>query len=332
VSGTLYLQSSKLLFQQLVSMSSTSLLMPPLPLQVADAMYKVVLERIQVDASQSPAEQLKQLLLVSNELTLTHVGPDVTLHPVIDGEIVRSKLSSTQWGSADVSSVIPGTNWCRRLLIGDCQHDSTIMKPAFLARKAGIANAFKKSMTNHLPSTWANNSNDSTPLQALLEAYNITTETPDDEALTNILQVLNDALFYTPVFTIAQSFPRRSFVYLFNEPNPWDGPSRGEAVHILDVAFLFQNFNEHLDAKQAESAREFGRDLIAFVNGQEPFPTHDAQAGGAKVYGPPSKAGSAFVKSKDPADYGRRSANWQLSQAFGWDNLAFALSLFIAGQ
>lgn len=105
--------------------------MAPLPLQVADAMYKVVLERIQVDASQSPAEQLKQVLLVSDELILTHVGPDVTLHPVIDRERVESKLSSAQWGSADVSSVVPGTNWCRRLFIGDCQHDvSQVYRPS----------------------------------------------------------------------------------------------------------------------------------------------------------------------------------------------------------
>lgn len=170
-------------------------------------------------------------------------------------------------------------------------------------------------MASHLPSAWADN--DSPPLQALLEAYNITTQRSDDEALTNILQVLNDALFYTPLFTIAQAFPWRSFVYYFNEPNPWDGPSRGEAVHILDVAFLFQNFNEHLDAKQAESARAFGRDLIAFVNGQEPFPAYDAQARGVKVYGPPSNAGSGFVKNKDPADYGCRSVIWQLSQVSG---------------
>ncbi|KAF7555081.1 hypothetical protein G7Z17_g2416 [Cylindrodendrum hubeiense] len=297
VSCTFHLESSKPLFQQLVSMSGTSLLMRPIPLQFADTMYKVVLERIQVDGSQSPTDQLKQLLLVPEELIMARVGPDVKLHPVIDGEVIQSELSCAQWDSADVSSLVPGTNWCRRLLIGDCQSDSIIMTPAFMARKSGIASAFKKSMASHLPPTSTNNDN---PLQALLEAYSITAKSSDDMALTNILQVFNDALFYTPIFTIAQQFPQRSFIYHFNEPNPWEGPSRGETGHILDIAFLFQNFNKHLESKQVESARAFGRDLITFVNGKEPFPAHDAQAGGAKVYGPPSNRASASRKHEAP--------------------------------
>lgn len=203
------------------------------------------------------------------------------------------------------------------------------MRFALLARKAGIASAFNKVMASHLPSTSTNGDN---PLQALLEAYRISTERSDDEALTNILQLMNDALFCAPVYTIAQAFPRESFIYHFNEPNPWDGPSGGEAGHILDIAFLFQNFNEYLDSNQEESAKAFGRDIITFVNGEEPFPAHDAQAGGAKVYGLPSNSGGGFVKSKNPADYGRRSVIWQLAPVFGWDKLAFALTMFLVGQ
>lgn len=46
VSATLHLQSTKQLFQQLVSLGGTSLLMKPLPLFVADISYSTVLQRL----------------------------------------------------------------------------------------------------------------------------------------------------------------------------------------------------------------------------------------------------------------------------------------------
>ena len=99
---------------------------------------------------------------------------------------------------------------------------------------------------------------------------------------------------------------KKAYVFHFNEPNPWPGRYQGVATHILDAAFLFQNYNEFLDDAQQESTRAFGEDFIDFVVGKEPFPPYVAAEGGAMVYGPGEQK-QKFVKSKKSEDYGRRS-------------------------
>ena len=168
-------------------------------------------------------------------------------------------------------------------------------------------------------------------VKALLEGYHITTDIPDEEAMHNILKVITDVSFYAPTLTIAHAWPKSTFVYHFNEKNPWDGPFKGEASHVLDIAFLFQNYNEKLDAAQASSGMQFAVDFVSFVNGEDPYPLHDLQHGGAQVYGIPSPGNVNFVKSTDAKDYGRRNLVWQLESQIGLDRLAMAMDMFIAG-
>ncbi|KAK6063704.1 carboxylesterase [Seiridium cupressi] len=324
VSCTFHLQSREPLFQQFVSMGGTALLMKPLPPQVTDATYAGVLKAVQVDEAASPQEQLKGLLSVAPETFLSAVGPDLPLLPAIDGEIITSEVSFSKWTDS-ISSTAPGTSWCRRAMIGDCQNDAMIMTYALMPRKAGIAAAFEKTMTKFV-------SSEKNGLAPIYEGYNINTDISDDEAMANILKYINDIAFYAPVQILAKAWPKSAFVYHFNEPNPWDGPFKGQSTHILDVAFLFQNFNEYLDPAQVESAKHFARDVITFINGADPYPVHDSGAGGAQVYGPPVQPGKAFVKSQDPAEYGRRALVWDLAKKYGLDSLSFSVDMILAGQ
>ncbi|KAH7344399.1 Alpha/Beta hydrolase protein [Pyrenochaeta sp. MPI-SDFR-AT-0127] len=164
-------------------------------------------------------------------------------------------------------------------------------------------------------------------VDAILEAYGITASDSFDETMAKILRFVNDIQFYAPTVTLSKAWPKSSFVCHFNELNPWDGPAKGEANHILDVAFLFQNFNEYLDPTQAKTAQDFGRDFISFVNGEDSFPRHDLEKGGAKVYG-----GGGFVTCQKTVDYGRRPVTWELASRFGLDKLSGALDMVIAGH
>ncbi|KAK5239916.1 hypothetical protein LTR40_014164, partial [Exophiala xenobiotica] len=81
---------------------------------------------------------------------------------------------------------------------------------------------------------------------------------------------------------MAKAMSGRALLYHFNEPNPWDGPFKGESSHILDVAFLLQNFVEHLGAEQQKPSKKFGSDFIDFVNGEKPFDICDGTGGDAQ--------------------------------------------------
>jgi carboxylesterase type B len=155
----------------------------------------------------------------------------------------------------------------------------TIMAYLYLLRrKEGIGAAFRQSAMESLhdyPEV----------LLLLLNHYSLsepaTEELSDDEALLNILKFISDVAFLLPAINFAERMPssKQSYVYHFNEPNPWTGPFKGYASHILDVAFIFQNYNKDLDEKQKATAVAFASDIITFVNGQQPWKPFNSRRG-----------------------------------------------------
>jgi carboxylesterase type B len=158
----------------------------------------------------------------------------------------------------------------------------------------------------------------------LFSAYSITSSTSDDEALLSILRFATEISFYAPSLAFAKGWPRtkdnKFFLYHFNEGIPWEGKFKGEAGHILDVAFLFQNYNEHLSEEQKAVARAYGEDLIEFINGNDPWPPVEGENFGARVYGP-SREGitTRYVASGNPAEVGRSDRVLKLGEQIGLD-------------
>lgn len=151
------------------------------------------------------------------------------------------------------------------------------------------------------------------------------------------MQFASDITFYAPAITMAANWPssRNSKAYLFhfNEPNPWDGPYKGKASHVLDVAYLFQNYAEHLTDDQKAVGRAFGSDFIEFVNGGSPW--HPVSAGKmcARVYGPSdTKETVKFVDSGDAAESGRNRKIHELGSALGFDALGEVYTNFFQGR
>ena len=199
------------------------------------------------------------------------------------------------------------------------------------ARNPGIASKFAESAKKTLASY-------PETADALLDAYNLSPTTDDEEAVVSILRFATDISFYAPSRAFAQGWPKtkenKFFMYHFNEGNPWEGRFKGEAGHILDVAFLFQNYNHLLNDKQRAVAQQYGEDFIEFVNGGDPWPP--VQAGGklgARVYGPSSANITAkYVESGEPAEVGRRPHVLKLGEAAGFDNILAVFQNFFQGR
>jgi carboxylesterase type B len=160
----------------------------------------------------------------------------------------------------------------------------------------------------------------------LLTSYNISSDTDDDEALTSILRFATEISFYAPSREFAKGWPKtpdnKFFLYHFNEGIPWDGRFKGEAGHILDVAYLFQNYNEYLDDAQQKVSKEYAGDFINFVNGENPWPPVQDGKLSAKVYGPSADGvTSRWVADGDPAKVGRDDRVLKLGEMAGFDRI-----------
>jgi carboxylesterase type B len=198
------------------------------------------------------------------------------------------------------------------------------------AKNPGIASKFIESVNKTL-------SSHPEAAKTLLSSYNIAESTNDDEAMLSILQFATEISFYAPALAFAKGWPctkeNKFFLYHFNEGIPWEGRFQGEAGHVLDVAFLFQNYNDHMNDAQKALARAYGEDFIEFVNGNDPWPPVQRGQLGARVYGP-SKDGitTKYVASGKPEEVGRNDRVLKLGEMAGFGTILDVFQNFMQGR
>ncbi|KAF2442415.1 alpha/beta-hydrolase [Karstenula rhodostoma CBS 690.94] len=326
------LTSKEPLVKRVLSTGGAVLLFKPIPEAVTEMAYSKIIEAFGLK-NKSPEERIQALLSLPVDDLWQKVPPGTPLTPSIDNEIVPgvATFPGVSSQSEDPQFPLPGRNWCSAVMIGDSKLDGSILAYIGLdAKLPNIASQFIESVNKTL-------SGHPDAASALLSAYNITSSSEDNEALLSILRFGTEISFYAPSLAFAKGWPRtkgnKFFLYHFNEGIPWEGKFKGEAGHILDVAFLFQNFNEHLSEKQKEVARAYGEDIIEFINGKDPWPPVEGEQFGARVYGPSSEGITArYVASGKPAEVGRHDRVLKLGEQFGFDLVMDAFQNFAFSQ
>lgn len=178
--------------------------------------------------------------------------------------------------------------------------------------------------------------------QRITDAYGVGEADSDEDAFPGVLNFINDVLFFAPVLAYARGWQQgNAYVYYFNELNPWDGPWKGKTNHILDLAYLFQNFRDSLTPEQQAVGNAFAEDFFKFCHGKAPWPAlqpQPTQDGGsslvpsgftARVYGPSPDATASTVAQPFGGDSHRRSILFD-SDKVSLDDLAGVFGVFQA--
>lgn len=170
--------------------------------------------------------------------------------------------------------------------------------------------------------------------QHILDAYRISEVTPDEEAIASILTFFTDISFHSSTLTFASGWNGNAYVYYFNEGNPWDGPWKGRANHILDVIYFFQNLRDFLTPEQREVGEAFAEDLFKFCHGIAPWqaitPGAIDTGFSTRVYGPSEQGNIASVALQAfGGETLRRSILFECSSVVAFDDLA---KVFVAFQ
>jgi len=150
----------------------------------------------------------------------------------------------------------------------------------------------------------------------LLGFYGIQAKTNDSEALEAITQFITDIAFYAPSVRIAESWPGAAFLGHFNERNPWDGPYKGKTNHLLDVAYLWGNYNQSYTRQNWTVARALAENVVSFVSEKDHLPEFKAKRL-VTVYGPSEEDISSQTVAWDSKETGRNPAIFQLAEELG---------------
>lgn len=172
-------------------------------------------------------------------------------------------------------------------------------------------------------------------VKQLLAAYGINGSCTDEESLRSILELATDIEYFAPMLTFARGFWGNTYVYHFNEANPWQGKWTGFSTHVLDLAYLFQNFNEFLSTSQRDIAIGFATDMVKFGNGIPPWPASTDENNGAQIYGPSgaqeNEKSVHYTLYGSAKDTGRRWSIFEFADTIGLYELSCAWKRFLQG-
>ncbi|RDW76746.1 putative carboxylesterase [Aspergillus mulundensis] len=325
-SVTYHLNSEEPLFKRAIAMSGTYFLREPLAYEAHEQNYQNAISVLGLSDA-SPKERVKALLGTPGADIVSRLPPSILSSPAIDGDIVPSAPSHAQAGS--ITSDVPrGKNWCQDLMVGDAQMDASIIAFLFPHIKDGCARKFIKALNTALPTQPA-------VVDEIMKSYGIAGEnTSDDDAFPAVLNYINDVLFFTPALTFAQGWKGNAYVYYFNEENPWEGQWKGQTNHILDLAYLFQNFREFLSPEQKAVGTAFAEDFFKFCHGQAPWPavTKGTVRDGftARRYGSTAASPVGTVTKAYGGESQRRPYFYEVTDKVSLDELASVFNIFMA--
>ncbi|KAJ9632940.1 hypothetical protein H2204_007508 [Knufia peltigerae] len=337
VSGWFHLQSPEPLFHQIVAMSGSSFLRPrPLAL-LEKGFARAAAELGAKDAS--PEDQVKRLVEAPKEDIIVKLGRKIPVGPFLDGDLVRTTSSFKDLvdQNHELSKPYPALQHCKRVIMGDCQMDGM----GFDSRVRNRTDILPHTLSQSLSTVF--NPIDPKIAPAIVSAYGLdaNVKVNSRETTKPCLDFTADVSFALPTRYLTRAWAASSVAdskaYLchFNSPNPWDGAWKGHATHALDIIFVLQNFHEQLSSGQRLCAERYAKDLIAFVNGAEPWPAYDNdKQPGAMIYYAPiegEKDESVFVPKWTPETTGRTNFLVDLVGEDSLDKLVQANQMFLVG-
>ncbi|KAI8262058.1 Lipase 1 [Colletotrichum sp. SAR11_239] len=258
---------------QLAVLSGATPSLPPMEISAAEEAYRGALKSLGA-GDLTPSQRVEALSRLSPEELLEKLDKSLQFLPVLDAATVPFVPT---FKAVEAKTSIPDNTPCKAIFVGYLPDDASIFGLAgLIQRKPGIGASFQKS----IESSFSDHPDKAT---RLLKAYGISEDTNDEDAFKGVIRFASDIGFQAPARSWAASFPGDSYLFELAEANPWEGPFKGYATHVLDVALLFQNYREHLDAKQQASAEAFAADIITFAHGKAPWKKY-RDGGGLGVY------------------------------------------------
>ncbi|VUC36291.1 unnamed protein product [Clonostachys rosea] len=302
------MHSEEKLFSRAILLGGSFLMMKPTTLQTAEEMYGAVTKTLGLDKIE-PRERVNRLIHMPQELLVSQISKEMTsLGPALDGSIVPTAATFAEIGNSS-TLLTPGYTWLERLHIIDSQSDGTIFSLVNLQfRQKGIKNAFSSFVLEKLGQQSGS---------TFLSDYGFTDSTTDTEAVSHITDFITHIAFYAPAIKIAETYPGRVSVSHFNERNPWDGTYKGKTNHLLDIAFMWGNYNQSYQRQNWTVARAMAEDLVSFASEKDSPPVFQQTKRDVTVYGPSEEDISSHVVAWNDEATRRNFSLFKLADAVG---------------
>ncbi|KAM6527605.1 hypothetical protein FALCPG4_008660 [Fusarium falciforme] len=278
-SVTFQLHSEEPLFNQAILLGGSFFMMPPSTQDTAERLYQAVIKDLKLSVH-TPEGRVQALQSLSPDAVVPEITPALaSLGPVVDGDLVPVAATFSDIGD-DAKFPLPGRGWCERILAVDSEIDGSIFGLVdFSARESTLVCDFTSAVNDAVGESG----------KLVLEAYKISEESMGKQAVDSAVRFVTDVAFYAAGIKLAEAWPGKSYVGHFNEGNPFAAPYAGHASHLLDIAYLWGNYNQTYPRRCWAVARAFAEDVVSFTTGHDQLPEFKASEQLVRVYGPSEK-------------------------------------------
>lgn len=237
------------LFDRAIMMSGSAPTLGPLPFEYFVREWHTLCDECRVKGG-SAASRLANLRALSpEEIAQRYKGS--AMGPLADG-----KLLPTDW-HLDQRSI---PTRCKEVILGDSGVEALIFD--------GVSGSLSQPRFHQLVRAAFS----STQADEFLQVFGFTSQDLPHERYRNAMRsFLSPVLFQFPNFRSAQSFGNQAYLYHFEEPSPYPGPTFGLPYHGQCALFMYNNETKTYPKCSKRIAEEMANTWIAFASGREPW-------------------------------------------------------------
>jgi carboxylesterase type B len=273
------------LFDRAIMMSGAAPTLGPLPIERYERAWKELCDKSGVQG-RTAAQRLEQLRALDPE-TLIENYSKAPLGPLADG-----KLLPTSWHLGQPQT----PTRCKEVILGDTRVEAIIMD--------GLSLKIPQEHFHQLAHSAFASPDDA---DSFLTHFGFTTSpTLPYEAYRDAMRLfVSAAMFQFPNLGIAESYgpAGNAYLYHFEEPSPYAGPTFGLPYHGQCALFMYLNECETYPETARRTAAEVAVIWTAFAHGKRPWEPY-SKAGRFMRFGPGGKSSVRDLRSDDVREYG----------------------------
>jgi len=263
--------------------------MGPMPLKTLERSWTKLYKNSDLLDEEKPEKKLEILRSMTPDELMQNCGPSALFAPVADG-----KLLPTTWklGNSHPSSS------CKEFITGTARVEAIMFDrivqqlPQPLFHKL-VLGAFKNASDAELFCKYFGfTPSEEQPFEAYRDAFRF---------------FLTVVIFHFPSLRIAETFGGKAYLYHFEEPSPYEGPTFGLPVHGQCAVFVYNNDRKFWPESGQRVSLEMMKKWTGFAYGKELWELYAAEKRFMRL-GPEGECSLRSFEDDETGNYGY--LNW----------------------
>lgn len=290
-SGSLHMHilSGDPLFDRAILMSGSAPTMGPMLLKTLERSWTKLCKNSDLLDEEKWEKKLEKLRSLTPHELMQNCGPSALFAPVVDG-----KLLPTSWKLGDSHP----SSRCKEIITGTTRVEAIMFDR--------IAQQLPQPLFHKLVLGAFKNASDA-ELFCKYFGFTLSEEQPFETYRDAFRFFFTVVIFHFPSLRLAETFGGKAYLYHFEEPSPYEGPTFGLPVHGQCAVFVYNNDRKFWPESARRVSLEMMKKWTGFAYGETPWEVYAAEKRFMRL-GPEGECSLRSFEDDETRNYGY--LNW----------------------